>query len=234
LNEAAVTYMGLKDPLKKIIQFRRKENRVIGVVKDMVMGSPYKPAKPTVFFMGRNGFDDVIIRINPLISTHEALTKIEKICKVYSPAVPFSCKFVDEAYAKKFSNEERIGRLATVFAGLAIFISCLGLFGMASFIAEQRVKEIGVRKVLGATVFNLWQLLSKDFVVLIFIALIIAIPIAYYCVDAWLQHYSYRTQLSWWIFTATGIGALLITLMTVSFQAIKAAMTNPVKSLRTE
>jgi ABC-type antimicrobial peptide transport system permease subunit len=141
---------------------------------------------------------------------------------------------MDDEYAKKFSNEQRIVNLASFFAILAIFISCLGLFGLASFVAEQRTKEIGVRKVLGATVFNLWKMLSKDFVVLVIISCIIAIPIAWYFLNQWLQNYNYRTQISWWIFAAAGAGALVITLLTVSFQAIKAAIANPVKSLRTE
>ena len=134
----------------------------------------------------------------------------------------------------KFANEERIGKLASCFAGLAIFISCLGLFGMASFMAEQRVKEIGVRKVLGATVFNLWQLLSKDFVVLVIIALLIASPTAYYFMKNWLQGYQYHTEINAWIFAAAAAGAMAITLLTVSYQGIKAALANPVKSLRSE
>jgi ABC-type antimicrobial peptide transport system permease subunit len=141
---------------------------------------------------------------------------------------------VDEEYAKKFGDEETVGKLASCFAGLAIFISCLGLFGMASFMAEQRTKEIGVRKVLGATVFNLWQLLSKDFIVLIVIALLIASPTAYYFMHKWLQGYQYRTEITWWIFAVAAIGALVITLLTVSYQSIKAALMNPVKSLKTE
>jgi len=234
LNEAAVKYMGLKKPLDEIIQFRRRQHTVIGVVKDMVMASPYLPAKPTVFFIGARDFDDIIVRVNPQINTREALTQIEKVCKIYSPSVPFNYKFVDEAYARKFSKEERIGNLAAVFAVLAIFISCLGLFGMASFMAEQKVKEIGIRKVLGATVGSLWQLLSKEFILLVLIALAIAIPAAYAFMNAWLQNYSYRTEVSWWIFVFTAGGALLVTLLTVSFQSLKAAMANPVKSLRTE
>jgi putative ABC transport system permease protein len=234
LNETAVKYMGLTDPIGEIIRFNYKDYTVIGLVKDMVMTSPYEPAKQTIFRLSPNDFDDIVIRMNPALSAHESLSKIGAICKKYSPSVPFTYKFVDEDYAKKFDNEERIGKLAGIFAALAIFISCLGLFGMASFMAEQRTKEIGVRKVLGATVFKLWQLLSKEFVVLIFISLLIATPLAYYFMHNWLQNYQYRTNLSWWIFAATGFGALLITLLTVSFQAIKAAIANPVKSLRTE
>mgnify|MGYP001545119322 CR=1 FL=1 len=233
LNEAAVKYMNFKNPVGETVRIGKKDFTVIGVVKDMVMESPYNPVKQTIFHIGSH-FDDVLIRINPNVSAHTAINKIEAVCKVYSPSVPFSYRFVDDEYAKKFSNENRIGKLASCFAILAIFISCLGLFGMASFMAEQRIKEIGVRKVLGASVFNLWKLLSKDFVILVFISLLIAIPIAYYFMHNWLQNYEYRTQLSWWIFAASGIGALLITLLTVSFQSIKAAIANPVDSLRSE
>ena len=165
---------------------------------------------------------------------NEALAKIAVVFKKYGPDIPFDYKFVDDDYARKFSNEVRIGNLAAVFAVLAIFISCLGLFGLASFVAEQRSKEIGVRKVLGATVFNLWKMLSKDFALLVFISCLIAIPLAWYFLNQWLQNYNYHTAISWWIFAVTIAGALLITLLTVSFQAIKAALANPVKSLRSE
>lgn len=225
--------MGLTHPVGEIIKIGQRSFTVIGVIKDMVMGSPYEPVKQTFFRIGRN-FDYINIKINPAISTHAAIRSIEAVCKTYAPATPFSYRFVDEEYAKKFRAEVRIGKLATVFAILAIFISCLGLFGMASFMAEQRIKEIGVRKVLGASVVNLWGLLSKDFVVLVIISLIIAIPLAYYCMDKWLQDYQYRSGMPWWIFAITAAGALLITLATVSYQSIKAALMNPVKSLRSE
>jgi ABC-type antimicrobial peptide transport system permease subunit len=176
----------------------------------------------------------MILKLNPNKSASKSLSQIEEIFKKYNPAQPFEYKFVDEAYARKFGNEERIGKLATFFAILAIFISCLGLFGLASFVAEQRTKEIGVRKVLGASVTNLWALLSKDFVYLVLISLLIASPIAYYFMSNWVQKYTYRTDISWWVFVVTAIGALVITLLTVSFQAIKAAVVNPVKSLKTE
>jgi len=150
------------------------------------------------------------------------------------PSVPFDYEFVDTEYAEKFAAEERIGNLASFFAALAIFISCLGLFGLASFIAEKRTKEIGIRKVLGATIYNLWKMLSKEFVVLVMVACFIAVPLAYYFLNQWLQKYEYRTEISWWVFAVAIGGALSITLLTVSFQAIKAAVANPVKSLRTE
>ena len=168
------------------------------------------------------------------MSASEALAKIEPIFKQYNPGSPFDYKFTDEDYAQKFANEERVGKLAGFFTLLAIFISCMGLFGMASFMAEQRTKEIGVRKVLGATVFGLWRLMSVDFVVLVSISLLIAIPTAYYFMQGWIKDYKYHAELSWWIFGATAIGSITITLLTVSYQSIKAALMNPVKSLRSE
>ena len=198
------------------------------------MESPYEPAKQTIYFLDSSIGGILNIKLNPNLTTASALAKVEAVCKKYSPEEPFSYKFTDEEYSRKFADEERVGKLAAFFAVLAIFISCLGIFGMASFIAEQRTKEIGVRKVLGASVLDLWGLLSKDFVMMVFVALLIAAPLAYYFMYNWLQNYEYRTNLSWWIFAAAGAGALLITLLTVSFQSIKAAISNPVKSLRTE
>ncbi len=234
LNEAAVKYMGLKKPLGEIITFNHRPHTVIGVVKDMVMSSPYEPARQTIFYLSNGDFDDVVMRINPASSTHAAIEKIKAVCKKYAPGDAFDYKFVDDEYAKKFNNEERVGMLATVFAVLAVFISCLGLFGMAMFMAEQRTKEIGVRKVLGASIFNLWGQLSKDFLKLVIIALLIAVPTGYYCMQTWLLNYQYHTTVSWWVFAATASGAIIITLLTVSYQSIKAALMNPVKSLRSE
>jgi len=234
LNETAVKFMGLKNPVGQIVRIGNRDLTIVGVVKDMVMESPYDPVKQTIFHIARGTSDNIMIKINPNVSAHDALSKIAAICKTYSPSVPFSYKFVDEEYAKKFATEERVGKLASSFAGLAIFISCLGLFGMASFMAEQRVKEIGVRKVLGATVFGLWRLMSRDFVALVIIALLIAIPVSYYFMYGWLQNYTYRADISWWIFAVTAVGAIVITLLTVSYQSIRAALANPVKSLRSE
>ena len=168
------------------------------------------------------------------MSAGKAISNIASVLKTENPQQPFEYHFVDQEYAKEFDNEERLGKLATVFAGLAIFITCLGLFGMATFMAEQRVKEIGIRKVLGASVFALWQLLSKDFAILVFISIIIASSVAYYLMHNWLNNYQYHTDVAWWIFIITAIGAILITLLTVSFQAIKSALANPIKSLKTE
>ena len=234
LNESAVKITGLKNPIGKKMKWANKEHIVTGVIKDMVMESPFKPTIPTIFHMSPDWVNLITVKIKSGVSLRDALAKIETVFKKYNPGSPFGYKFIDEEYAQKFSDEERIGNLATFFAILAIFISCLGLFGLASFVAEQRTKEIGIRKVVGASVFNLWQMLSKDFVGLVMLSCFIAIPIAWYFLHGWLQKYDYRTEISWWIFAAAGMGALVITLLTVSFQAIKAAIANPVKSLRTE
>ncbi|HTE00694.1 MAG TPA: ABC transporter permease [Mucilaginibacter sp.] len=234
LNESAVKLSGIKNPIGKTMTWLGKTHVVTGIVKDMVMESPYKQTVATVFHMQPDWVNMITIRVNPTLPMQDALKKIELIFKQHNPGSPFSYKFVDEEYARKFSDEQRVGDLATIFAVLAIFISCLGLFGMASFMAEQRVKEIGVRKVLGASVFNLWRLLSKDFVVLVIISLIIATPIAYYFMHKWLLNYTYRAGMAWWIFALTGAGAIGITVLTVSYQSIRAALANPVKSLRSE
>jgi len=234
LNEAAVKFMGLKNPVGETIKWDNENFKVIGVIKNMLMESPYESVGQTVYSLKNEKLNFILIKIKPSISAAEALNKIQAVFQKYTPSSPFDYKFVDENFARKFAVEERIGTLASFFAALAIFISCLGLFGMASFMAEQRTKEIGVRKVLGASVFNLWKLLSKDFVVLVFISFFIAVPVSAYLMHNWLQNYEYRTSLSVWIFIVTGITALFITLVTVSFQAIKAAIANPVRSLRTE
>ncbi|HMH34043.1 MAG TPA: ABC transporter permease, partial [Puia sp.] len=233
LNESAAKVIGIKNPVGEIINYKGTifaniGHRVIGVVKDMVMESPYDTTTAVMFFCCATG-NTMTIRINPLMPVRAALAKIETVFKKYNPASPFVYGFTDDAYAAKFDQEERIGNLATVFAVLAIFISCLGMFGLASFVAEQRTKEIGVRKVLGASVFNLWKMLSKDFVGLVIIACLIASPLAWYFLDAWLKKYIYHTAIAWWIFAMAGIGALTITLLTVSYQAIRAALTNPVR-----
>ena len=235
LNEAAVKLIGMKqDIVGQTIQFNDKKYSVVGVVKDMIMESPYKPITPTVFLYDPNWANIITIAIKQGTPVKDALSKIETVFKKYNPSAPFDYTFNDEDYAKKFSDEQRVGNLATFFTILAIFISCLGLFGLASFVAEQRKKEIGVRKVLGASIYNLWKMLSREFALLVIISCFIAIPLAWYYSNNWLKQYDYRTNISFWIFIFSGLGALAITLITVSFQAIKAALANPVKSLRTE
>jgi ABC-type antimicrobial peptide transport system permease subunit len=233
INEAAVKFMGMKKAVGQNLTYYGNAFKIIGVINDIVVDSPYGEVKPSVYFLNK-GPGMVLLRINPKISATAAISKIESVFKQFNPQQPFEYHFVDQEYTKKFSNEQRIGTLAAFFAGLAIFISCLGLFGMASFMAEQRVKEIGVRKVLGASVLNLWRLLSTDFIVLVVISLIFACPIAWYVANNWLQNFDYRSTISGWIFVATGAGALAITLVTVSFQSVKSAMANPIKSLKTE
>ena len=234
MNESAVTFMGIEDPLGKIIRWNDEPYTIIGVVKDMLIQSPYKPVRPSLFHLSLEEENIFTLKLNPARSAQESISKIEAVFLSHNPAIPFVADFVDEEFAEKFGNEKRIGKLAAFFTFLAIFISCLGLFGLASFVAEQRTKEIGIRKVLGASVVRLWKMLSKDFVLLVFIACMIAVPIAYYTMDNWLQKFDYHTTISWWVFGLACIGALAITLITVSYQAVKAALSNPVKSLRTE
>jgi ABC-type antimicrobial peptide transport system permease subunit len=200
----------------------------------MLMESPFYPVRKSIYMIETGRGNVLNVRINPNVRVQEALSEIEHVFKKYSPEVPFEYSFVDQDYARKFSEEESIGTLAFIFAALAVFISCLGIFGLASFVAEQRTKEIGIRKVLGASVTSVWRMLSKEFVLLVVLACALAVPISWYFLDGWLQQYDYKTKLSWWIFAITGAGALAITLMTVSFQSVKAALANPVKSLRSE
>ena len=240
LNETAVKYMGLIDPIGKLIKDSDTEDpspplKIIGVIKDMIVQSAYEPVKQAMYvFDGQGNATYYNLRLNPNKSVSESLNLIEKIFKNNFPSIPFDYQFVDKEYGKKFEAQERVASLAKVFTILAILISCLGLFGLASFVAEQRTKEIGVRKVLGASISQLWLLLSKDFITLVVISLLIASPLAYYIMGEWLQKFSYRTSVTWDVFAIACFGALIITLITVSFQAIKAATSNPVKSLRTE
>jgi len=239
LNESAVKYMGLKDPVGATVKYlysdRKDQNyHVIGVIRDMLIQSPFDPVKPSIMMMDYESASVITVRLNPSMSAGEALPKIAAVFKKYNPGAPFDYTFNDEEYAKKFSAEERIGSLAIFFAVFAVFISCLGLFGLASFMVEQRTKEIGVRKILGASVLQLWGLLSKDFLKLVFISFFIAIPLSYYVMHGWLQQYNYRVAISAWVFGVTMLMALLITMATVSFQSIRASLANPVKSLRTE
>lgn len=236
LNETAVKLMGFKDPVGQIISrpYANITLHVVGVVKDYVAGSPYEKISPIVIEGPSAWFTAMHIKFNPAHSTADNLAGAEKVFKKYNPAYPFDYQFVDQAYAGKFNEEQRTKTMAGLFATLAIFISCLGLFGLSAYVAESRIKEIGVRKVLGASVFNITKLLSFDFVKLVVVAIVIATPVAWYAMSKWLQDYSYRIQISWEIFFVAGLLAVVIALITVSFQSIRAAMTNPVKSLRTE
>lgn len=240
INQTAQKYMGLTDPIGKFLKDDDEEDpdpplKIIGVVEDMIAQSPYEPVKQGMYVFDKYGEGSYYnLRLNPKQSASQNLVIIERVFKEHFPNIPFQYDFVDQEYGAKFAAEERVGTLSGIFTALAILISCLGLFGLTSFVAEQRTKEIGVRKVLGATVFNVWNMLSKDFLKLVTISCFIAIPISYYVMNGWLQDYPYHVILEWWIFALAVIGAMSITIITVSFQAIKAANANPVKSLRAE
>ncbi|MDX2302751.1 MAG: ABC transporter permease [Microscillaceae bacterium] len=234
LNESAVKRMGLKNPVGELLKWNESNRRVIGVIQDINMQSPFREIRPLTIIFDENWVNWINVRFNPNVSSSEAIKKITPIFDKYNPSFPFTYQFADIEYAKKFNYEELIGNLSAIVSMLAIFISCLGLFGLATFMAEKRVKEIGIRKVLGASIFNLWKLLSKDFVLLVIISFMIASPIAYYFMNNWLQSYVYRINISWWVFASSGLGALIITLLTVSYQAIKAATVNPVEVLKNE
>lgn len=235
LNEAAVKQMGLLNPVGEQVKWHGKDFTIVGVVRDMVMTSPFLSTMPTVFMMNTERSMNVIeIRLAPNQPPSQALSAIGAVFRKFSPDTPFDYQFEDVQYAAKFAGEQRIGNLARVFALLALFISCIGIFGMASFVAEQRRKEIGVRKVLGASVVSVWSLLSREFIALVLISLALASPAAWYFMHGWLQHYEYHTGIPWSIFLVAGTGVVLITLLTVSYQSIKAAVENPVRSLRTE
>ena len=234
LNESAVKAMNFKDPLGQIVKNNDISWHVVGVIKDFILQSPYSPLKPMIIQGGKGWFTAMHIKMNPANAMSQNLAKAEKIFKKYNPEYPFEYKFIDEEYASKFEDEKRTGTLTALFAGLTIFISCLGLFGLAAYMAQNRIKEIGIRKVLGASVTNITTLLSKDFLKLVIISLLLASPIAGYLMYKWLQDYPYRVQIQWWVFAFAGIAAITIALITVSFQAIRAATANPVKNLRTE
>lgn len=240
INASAKKYMGVSDPVGMLIRDTDEEDpfltmKIIGVIEDVIAQSPYEPVKQAFYVYDRyDNFSYYTLRLNPNQSASQNIAIIERVFKKNFPDIPFDYDFVDEEYGEKFAAEERVGSLAGIFTALAILISCLGLFGLTSFVAEQRTKEIGVRKVLGATVFNVWNMLSKDFLKLVIISCFIAVPISYYVMNGWLQEYPYRVILKWWIFALAMLGAMGITVLTVSFQAIRAAKQNPVKSLRTE
>jgi len=234
LNESAAKAMGLKNPLGQLVRDGEDKYHIIGVVKDFLLGSPYEHAKPMIIEGAKSYFNVVHIKLDAKKSTAESLIAIERLFKSANPEYPFEYHFIDEEYAAKFDDTQRTATLTGLFAGLTIFISCLGLFGLAAYMAENRVKEIGVRKVLGASVFNITALLSKEFLALVVISIIIASPIAWYAMHLWLQGYSYRINVQWWVFVMAGMLSIIVSLITVSFQAIKSAIANPVKSLRSE
>lgn len=234
INESALALMKFEDPIGQIIRDNGIDWHVIGVVKDFVMNSPFQKVEPMVIEGAKAFFNVVHIKFNKELKTAESIAQAEAIFRKYNPEYPFNYEFVDQAYAKKFNDEKRTGELVSMFTLLTIFISCLGLFGLASYMAENRIREIGIRKVLGASILSITTLLSIDFLKLILVALAIAIPSAWYFMSGWLESFAYRVDISWSTFALAGVLALGIALLTISYQAIRAAAANPIKSLRTE
>lgn len=234
LNETAVSQMQIKNPVGKYINEGGRNLAIVGVFKDFIIGSPFDPVTPMIVVGTKGWIYNAILRFNSNNSTAHNLGVAEQVFKKYNPAYPFTYRFVDDEYQKKFADEKQTASLAALFAALTIFISCLGLFGLAAFMAENRRKEIGIRKLLGASVQTIVQMLSKEFVVLIAISILIATPTGWWAMNKWLQNYNYRIEIGWQVFVFAGLIAILIALVTVSFQAIKAAVSNPVDSLRTE
>jgi len=236
LNEAAVKLTGIQHPVGQTLKSEDGTWHVVGVVKDFNPGRPYDPIRPTVIQgPGHSSwFGTVTIKLNPAVPVTASLEKINTLFRKYNPDYPFQYYFVSDAYAEKFKGLQHFGNFAGLFAGLTIFISCLGIFALAAYMAENRIKEIGVRKILGASVAAITTLLSKDFLRPVLVSFLIAAPIAGWLMNNWLGQFAYRTNISWWIFAVSGIAATLIAWITVSYHSVRAALTNPVKSLRSE
>jgi putative ABC transport system permease protein len=235
LNEAAVERMRFKDAVGQVIFWNNhRKIRVIGVVKNALMRGPFSAPEPTFFTYTPSWSSSVMYRLAPGVDAGSAIAAFGPIFSRYNPAYPYIYHFADESYGAKFHEEALIGKLSGIFAALAVFISCLGLFGLSAYVGQQRTKEIGIRKVLGASVMQVWMMLSTEFIVLVSVSCLIAAPIAFYFMHGWLQTYYYRIPIGPGVFIASAAAALLVTIVTISFQAIKAALMNPVNSLRSE
>ena len=236
INNKAMEIMGLtpENVIGADLEMWNGKGKIVGLTNDFNNDNLHRGIEPLIFLYSKNNGFNYYISINGNAPVNTTLTSIQSTFKKYSPAYPFEYSFLDEVFAKEYSTEAIIGKLSLIFTAIAIFISCLGLLGLAAYSAIKRTKEIGVRKVLGASVSNIVALLSKDFIMLVVIAFVIAAPAAYFISHRWLQQFAYRTNISLWIFIAAGLLAVMIALATISFQAIKAAIANPVKSLRTE
>ncbi|MBN8790566.1 MAG: ABC transporter permease, partial [Terrimonas sp.] len=232
LNETAVKNTGIKDPVGKPFTVWQTKGTQIGVVKDINYASLKQPIEPMVFYYSPANWK-IYVKTTAKDAA-KSIAATEKIWKQYSAAFPFSYSFIDEEFNNMYKSEQRTGKLFTIFGVIAILISCLGLFGLAAYTAQVRVKEMGIRKVLGASVLSILHLMTKDFLLLVFIALVIAIPVSWFATHQWLQNFAYRTDVGWWVFLLSGLLLLFIALLTVTFQTIRAALANPVKSLRTE
>ena len=234
LNEAALKVIGFNNPVGRTLTMWGKTGPVIGIIKDFHYNSVHEQIRPLIIrFADRRQTGSALIRVRAG-QTRQALAMMEALWKKLNPDFPFNCTFADEEYQRLYQNEQVIGKLANIFAVLAILISCLGLLGLAMFTAEQRLKEIGIRKVLGASVLSIFALLSGEFLWLVLIALLIASPVAWYSMNKWLEQYAYHTDIQWWIFALSAVLALLITVFTVSFHSVKAALSSPVKSLKAD
>ncbi len=234
INEAMAKIMNKKDVVGRLLNWNGTNITIVGVVNDFIYNDMYSTPAPLILYADTSNTSVMTLRFKPGTDLSAALPAVEKVIKNYNPGYPFESKFVDAEFDKIFKTETLIGKLAGIFSVLAIFISCLGLFGLAAYTAERRTKEIGVRKVLGASTQNLAALLSKDFLLLVVISCLIAFPLAWWAMKNWLQGFTYRIDIHWTVFVFSGFLALMIAVLTVSFQAIKAAVANPVKSLRTE
>ena len=234
VSASAVKVFGYKNPIGKKVKIFGSDAFIIGVFDDYVWDSPYKSNNPQVVFLNAAQTGAITMRLNNANSVQSNIETINKITKAINPAYPVEINFLNTVYLEKYKSEKTLGILSNLFGGLAIFVSCLGLFGLVAYSAEQRTKEFGVRKVLGASVANLMQLLSLSFVKTIIVSLVIAIPLSYYLMNRWLNEFEFRTEISWWIIPVAGIGTLLVALLTISFQAYKSAKANPVDALKYE
>jgi putative ABC transport system permease protein len=233
LNETAIREMGLKDPVGKQFTLYKTKGTIAGVVQDFHFKDMHQKIGPCVLFWKPEWIGQLYVRATAG-HTPDAIAAVKKIWKIYNPEYPLEYNFLDDSYNKMYATDQRTGSLFKVFAFIAIFISCLGLFGLMTYATQLKTREIGIRKVLGASISSVTSLLAKDFIGLVIIAILIASPIGWYFMDRWLQDFAYRCSISWWVFPIAGVFVLSIAVLTISFQAIKAALANPIKSLRTE
>jgi len=233
-NETAIKRLRIKNPIGQEVRWGDTNVKIVGVVRDALMISPFAPPDPTMFYVAERAQSNLMYRLDPKLNTADAIAKLTAVFAKYNPAFPYTYRFADQEYDQKFKSEVTVGKLSGTFAALAIFISCLGLFGLAAYLAEKRTKEIGIRKVLGASVPQMWALLSKESILLVMISCLIASPLAYYFLSDWLLKYEYRINISAGVFVLAALMAIVITIATVSYHAVRAALANPTKSLRSE
>ncbi|MBC7774144.1 MAG: FtsX-like permease family protein, partial [Phycisphaerae bacterium] len=232
-NETAIAAMQLKNPIGQTVKLWGGDYRIVGVVKDFHLQSLREPVKPAFFKLEPNQTTSIMARLEAG-KQRETIQRVQQFYTAFNPGYPFEYSFLNDDFQKQYATENRVSALSKYFAGLAILLSCLGLFGLATFTAEQRTKEIGVRKVLGASVGSVVALLSKDFLKLVVLAILIASPVAYYFMQHWLANFAYRVDIQWWVFVAAALAAVVVAFLTVSFQSLRAALANPVESLRSE